>query len=92
MMSNNDKMGLRRPPYAFTEEGVAMLSAILKSEIAVEISIKIMNAFVAMRKYIGNNLMEQKYINNLVLEDHEKIKVLEDSFNKFEEKRKTTGF
>ena len=67
-----------------------MLSAILKSEIAVEISIKIMNAFVAMRKYIGNNLMEQKYINNLVLEDHEKIKVLEDSFNKFEEKRKTT--
>jgi hypothetical protein len=37
-------------PYAFTEQGVAMLSAILKSELAIEISIQIMNAFVAMRK------------------------------------------
>ncbi len=39
-------------PYAFTEQGVAMLSAILKSELAIEISIQIMNAFVAMRKQI----------------------------------------
>lgn len=43
--SNSDKMGLRRPPYAFTEQGVAMLSAVLKSETAVKVSIQIMNAF-----------------------------------------------
>lgn len=77
VMSNNDKIGLRRPPYVFTEQGIAMLSAILNSEVAIEVSIAVMNAFVAMRKYISSNLIEQKYINNLVLEDHEKIKVLE---------------
>lgn len=73
----------------FTEQGVAMLATVLKSKIATEISIKIMDAFVLMRKYISSNLIEQKYINNLVLEDHDKIKTLETSFNKLEEKRKT---
>ena len=90
MMSNNDKIGLRHPPYVFTEQGIAMLSAILNSEVAIEVSIAVMNAFVAMRKYISSNLIEQKYINNLVLEDHEKIKVLESSFEKLEEKQKTS--
>ena len=75
-------------PYAFTEQGVAMLATILRTRVAEEVSIKIMDAFVAMRKYISTNLIEQKYINILVLEDHEKIKALESSFAKFEEKRK----
>ena len=75
-------------PYAFTEQGVAMLATILRTSVAEEVSIKIMDAFVAMRKYIGANLIEQKYINNLVLKDHDKIKVLEESFQKLEEKRK----
>ena len=75
-------------PYVFTEQGVAMLSSVLHSETAVTTSIKIINAFIAMRKYISTNLIEQKYINSLVLEDHEKIKILELSFAKFEEKRK----
>ena len=43
-------------PYAFTEQGVAMLSAVLRSAVAIEVSIQIMNAFVQMRKTIGNNL------------------------------------
>lgn len=43
-------------PYAFTEQGVAMLSAILRSKVAIQVSIQIMNAFVQMRKTIGNNL------------------------------------
>lgn len=42
-------------PYAFTEQGCAMLSAILKSEAAVQASIKIMDAFVAMRHFMQNN-------------------------------------
>lgn len=46
-------MGLRRNPYAFTEQGVSMLSAVLKSDIAVKVSIAIMRAFVAMRNYIA---------------------------------------
>ncbi|MBC7000340.1 ORF6N domain-containing protein [Cytophaga sp. FL35] len=43
-------------PYAFTEQGVAMLSAVLRSQVAIQVSIQIMNAFVQMRKTIGNNL------------------------------------
>ncbi len=53
--SNSDKMGLRRPPYAFTEQGVSMLSAVLRSEIAVDISVKIIRAFVEMRKIINSD-------------------------------------
>lgn len=44
--------GRRKLPYVFTEQGVAMLSAVLKSETAVRVSIKIMQAFVEMRKYL----------------------------------------
>jgi hypothetical protein len=42
-------------PYAFTEQGIAMLSAVLRSDTAVKVSIKIMNAFVQMRKILFNN-------------------------------------
>ena len=75
-------------PYVFTKQGVAMLATVLRTKVAEDVSIKIMDAFVAMRKYISSNFLEQKYINNMVLEDHDKIKVLEESFNKLEEKEK----
>ena len=88
--TSNIKGGRRYKPYVFTEQGVAMLSSVLRSETAINMSIKIIDAFVTMRKYISNNLLEQKYINNLVLEDHDKIKTLEDSISKLEEKRKST--
>ena len=82
----------RNLPCVFTEQGVAMLATVLRTSVAEEVSIKIMDAFVAMRKYIGANLIKQKYINNLVLEDHDKIQVLEESFQKLEEKEKTVKF
>ena len=47
--------GKRKIPYAFTEQGVAMLSGVLKSDIAVRMSIQIMSAFVAMRRFISAN-------------------------------------
>jgi len=48
-------------PYVFTEQGVAMLSAVLRSETAVKISIQIMQAFVDMRKFLlGNSLVFQR--------------------------------
>ena len=47
--------GRRTLPYAFTEQGVAMLSGVLKSDTAVKISIQIMSAFVAMRRFIASN-------------------------------------
>ena len=58
-------------PHVFTEQGVAMLATVLRTKVAEEISIQIMDAFVAMRKYIGSNLLEQKYINNQVIKNTE---------------------
>lgn len=54
-ISNIGRGGRRTPPYAFTEQGIAMLSAVLKSDVAINISIKIMNAFVQMRKFLLTN-------------------------------------
>ncbi|WP_114752199.1 ORF6N domain-containing protein [Pleomorphovibrio marinus] len=54
VISSEEHGGRRFLPYAFTEQGVAMLSAVLRSEIAVKVSIQIMQAFVAMRKTLGN--------------------------------------
>jgi len=56
-------------PYAFTEQGVAMLSGILKSNVAVEINIRIMRAFIELRKTIATN---SDYVQL-----HEKIKSIE---------------
>ncbi|HQP71007.1 MAG TPA: ORF6N domain-containing protein [Clostridiales bacterium] len=55
--STSDSRGKHRKflPYVFTQEGVAMLSAVLRSEIAVKMSIKIMKAFIEMRKFIQAN-------------------------------------
>ena len=75
-------------PRVFTEEGVLMLATILKSKVAASTTIAIMDAFVAMRKYISSSIIEQKYINNLVLEDHEKVKLLQESINEMNEKEK----
>ena len=87
---NNQKQGLniKYLPYVFTEQGVAMLSAILKTDVAEEISVKIMDAFVAMKKIINNSLIEQKYINSLVLEHDNEIRLLQESFNKLNTKEK----
>ena len=75
-------------PHVFTEEGAAMLSSVLSTSIASQVSVKIMRAFVNMRKYGFSTSLEQNFINNLVLEDHEKIKLLENIFQRLEEKRK----
>ena len=61
-----------------------MLSGLLKSDIAVKVNVQIIDAFVKMRKYISNNL-----INSEILINHEnRILRLENTFNKLEEKQK----
>lgn len=56
-LKNDDNRGqnIKYLPYAFTEQGVAMLSGVLKSETAIQMSIQIMNAFVAMRHFLNSN-------------------------------------
>ena len=85
---NNNYGGVRKLPYVFTEQGVAMLATVLRTDVASKMSISIMRAFVAMKHYIGNNLIEQKYINNQVLKNTEDIKLLQETLTKFEEKKK----
>ena len=75
-------------PYVFTEQGVAMLATVLRTNIASKMSISIMRAFVIMRKFLSTNLVEQKFINNQVFINTENIKLLQESFQKFEEKQK----
>lgn len=53
--SSLDHGGRRTLPYAFTEQGVAMLSAVLRSDTAVQVSIQIMDAFVKMRRFLSSN-------------------------------------
>ncbi|MBQ6285914.1 MAG: ORF6N domain-containing protein, partial [Bacilli bacterium] len=89
IVTSNSKInhgGRRYMPYVFTEQGISMLASILHSVVAIDISIKIINIFVEMRKYISNNLIEQKYINDLVIEHDKDIKSLKSVFVEFKEK------
>ena len=90
----NNYGGVRKLPYAFTEQGVAMLATILRTSVAEEVSIQIMDAFVAMRKYISNNFIEQRYMYNQVMrnvediaENKKNIKLLQQSFEKLDSKK-----
>ena len=53
--SNKETMGLRKLPFVFTEQGVSMLSAVLKSQTAVQTSIQIIKKFVSMRSFLQSN-------------------------------------
>lgn len=86
--SLNTHGGARKLPYAFTEQGVAMLATVLRTEVASQMSVAIMRAFVTIRRYLSTSLVEQKIINNQVLKNTEDIKLLQDSFKEFDEKRK----
>lgn len=87
---NKHGYNIKYLPYVFTEQGVAMLATVIRTDVAAQVSIRIMDAFVLFRKYISSNLMEQKYINDLVLRDHEKLEILETYFEKLEEKKKSS--
>lgn len=78
--------GVRKMPYVFTEQGVAMLASVLRTSVASSVSIDIMRAFVVMKKYVSKTLLEQTYINNLVLKDSKRIDLLEETLSKFKEK------
>ena len=69
--------------YAFTEQGVAMLSAVLHSEKAIEVSINIMNAFIEMRRFFINNQMLFEKINNIELKQTEYQKITVDKLERF---------
>ena len=65
VMSKADQKGLRYYPFAFTEQGVAMLSSVLKSERAIEVNILIMRAFVKLREIISTHKKVEEKLKEL---------------------------
>ena len=72
-VTSNDKGGRRHMPFAFTEHGVIMLAGLLRSELAIQISITITRAFVAMRNYI----MAAKHVESELIALKAKLELLE---------------
>ena len=92
---STSKGGSRKGHTALTEQGIAMLATILKSDVAIETSIRIMNAFVAMRHYLIENKDVYKSISNInnkmimydnkILDYDEKFNYLFSKFDKEEQ-------
>ena len=70
-MNENGYGGRRTLPYVFTEQGISMLASVLHSEVAVNVSIGIMRAFVEMRRFIANNALLFERISNVELKQLE---------------------
>ena len=84
----NNRRGQHRKylPFAFTEQGVAMLSAVLRSETAVKMSIQIIDAFVAMRRFIASNAQVFQRIATLEVKQVETDKKIDKVLNAIESK------
>ena len=78
---NNAHGGRRYMPYVFTEQGIAMLSAVLKSDIAVEVSVKIMNSFVEMRRFLISNQELFSRLDRIEIKQLETDRKFEEVFN-----------
>lgn len=81
MNTKKGRGGRRTSPYVFTEQGIAMLSTVLKSDIAVDVSIKIMDAFVEMRNFLLSNREMFARLDRVELKQLETDKKLEEVFN-----------
>ena len=75
------KGGRRYLPYVFTEQGIAMLSAVLKSDEAVQVSINIMNTFVKMRRFLTENALMFDKLNSLELKQLAYQKEADEKFD-----------
>jgi ORF6N domain len=79
VISNRDNMGLRKAPYAFTENGVAMLSSVLNSERAVEVNIQIMRTFTRLREMLLTHKDLQKRIEDMESKYDHQFKIVFDA-------------
>lgn len=82
--SLNNYGGVRKMPFVFTEQGVAMLATVLKTPVADVVSMRIIDAFVYMRRYLSGEIG-----SNMLVNHEERILKLEEQFNKFSSKRNT---
>ena len=84
-ISNSIKMGARKLPYAFTENGIAMLSGVLRSPMAIATNIHIMRAFNAMRHFIGSHAQVFQRIEVLERTQLSLVAFKEETNRNFEE-------
>ena len=82
--TSNGRGGTRYLPYAFTEGGIAMLSSVLKSGIAVEVNIRIMRAFVAMRQFLATNAQVFQRLTNIEYHQIETDKRIDEVFKRLD--------
>ena len=81
--TSNERGGDRRAlPYAFTQQGIGMLSGILRSQIAIETNIKIMRAFVGMQRYIAASMQIFQRLDNIELQQLENKQWKKETENK----------
>jgi hypothetical protein len=94
--SMGDRMGLRHPPMAFTEQGVAMLSSVLSSERAILVNIEIIRAFVQIRRILGSNAELARRLDALEKKYDAQFKVVFDAIRQLmappTEPRRSIGF
>lgn len=79
--NTSSKGGRRYLPYVFTEQGIAMLSAVLRSDEAIQVSVNIMNAFVKMRRFLAENALMFDKLNSLELKQLQYQKESNEKFD-----------
>ena len=97
--SNRDRMGLRYPPYCFTEQGVTMLSCILNSKKAIETNIRIIRVFTKMREMLMTHkdiLLKLEKFEQQICRNTDNIQVIFKALKQFldqpEEPRRQIGY
>ena len=82
--SNSIIMGARKRPYAFTESGIAMLSSVLRSPTAIEVNVRIMRTFVAMRHFLASNAQVFQRLSNIEYHQIETDKRIDEVFKRLD--------
>jgi len=80
--SNSDKMGLRYSPFVFTEQGVAMLSSVLKSKRAILVNIQIIRTFTKLREMVSKNELLGRKLEAMEKRYDQQFKVVFDAIRK----------
>ncbi len=95
-VTSSDWGGRRYPPYAFTEQGVAMLSTVLRSQRAIQVNIEIMRAFIRLRQMLASNAELARKLDALEKKYDAQFKDVFDAIRQLmappEQKRRAIGF
>ena len=96
IVTSSDWGGRRYPPYAFTEQGVAMLSSVLRSQRAIQVNIEIMRAFIRLRKMLATHAELARKLDALEKKYDAQFKQVFDAIRQLmappEPKRRALGF